>query len=212
MSDQCVVCGKSFSGFMSAKRVGQRTRDDFAQYGEDVSNTCEKCCHTLKTKLEEDVAKRKRQLEKRIEELKWNVLNAVSVSTTPHDHKWDANIKGVVTGYSVVGTGPLAEIASAWTDFFGTESNVYLKKIREGENKALTMAKYEAALQGANHISGATLTVSEATKGNGMLIIFVVGTAVQMGEVLENAKELSDSFSEYEKLNKLSMITILGGV
>lgn len=93
MSDTCSSCGKSFSGFMSVKHVCGSTLRDFAPYGKDVSSVCEKCCEKLKGTLIKEVENRKKQLSIELEETKNLLLPEISVSTTPHDHKYDKKIR-----------------------------------------------------------------------------------------------------------------------
>ena len=208
MSESCSICGKKFSGFMSAKTVCDSTKRDFAAYGKDVSGICEKCCSSLKDNLLKEVEAQKNELAKQVEETKNALLREVSVSTTPHDHKWDDKIKGIVTCYSVIGTGPLTEITSAWTDFLGIESGSYLKKIRLGEESAISMAKFQAAQMGANFISGANIYIAEATKGNGMIMVSFVGTAVQMGEPLKVMDKFYNLLEDKKKINNLPSIVV----
>ena len=208
MSESCSVCGKKFSGFMSAKIVCDSTKRDFAAYGKDVSGICEKCCSSLKDNLLKEVEAQKNELAKQVEETKNALLREVSVSTTPHDHKWDDKIKGIVTGYSVIGTGPLTEITSAWTDFLGIESGSYLKKIRLGEESAISMAKFQTVQMGANFISGANISIAEATKGNGMIMVSFVGTAVQIGEPITRLEGFKKIVEQQQKLENLPTIVV----
>lgn len=208
MSESCSVCGKKFSGFMSANHVCDSTKRDFAAYGKAVSGVCEKCCSALKDTLLKEVEAQKKELSEHIEKTRNALLQEISISTTSHDHKWDEKIKGIVTGYSVIGTGPLTEITSAWTDFLGTKSGSYLKKIRLGEESAMNMAKLQAAQMGANFISGASISIAEATKGHGMIMVSFVGTAVQMGEPLDIVDEFNKIIEEQNRLNSLPEIRV----
>lgn len=199
MSDACRECGKNFGGMFGVKRVCESTQADFARYGMDVQDVCAKCCASLKERVIETRKNDIREAKQRLQTLIDNVVGSIEIHTTPHDHAHDSGIKGVVSGYSVMGTGLLSEIASAWTDFFGMESNAYQEKIRAAEKKAMDMAKLQAADLGATTISGARLSLSEATAGNGMLILSCVGTALRkeplappVDAYLEGKKRTSD--------------------
>lgn len=204
----CSVCGKKFSGFMSAKTVCDSTKQDFLAYGKDVSCVCEKCCFSLKEKLLKEAEMQKKSINENIERTRKDMLDKVCVSTTHMDHKYDDKIKGIVTGYSVVGTGPLVEFTSSIIDFLGKESGSYLKKLNQGEISAINMAKLKAIKMGADFIFGANISVAEATKGNGMLMVSFVGTAVQIGEQSESLNHYNEMLQEKKRLDLLPEITI----
>lgn len=57
-------------------------------------------------------------------------LHGLEVITLPPPADWKYQIKGLVPAQAAIGTGPLTEIFSAWTDFFGQESGRYAAKLR----------------------------------------------------------------------------------
>ena len=157
--------------FNKVDRLCPETIRDFATYGEDVSDMCLDCAVTIFTKIDRE---KQEKIAKAKEVLQWatkQAMQCVEISTLQVPAGSSVESKGIVSGYSVIGTGVFTEIASAWTDFFGMESGAYFEKIRTGEDRAIGMAKLKALRLGANAIYGATLNVTEATKGNGMLII-----------------------------------------
>ena len=87
--------------------------------------------------------------------------------------------RGLVTGYCILGTGPLTSLFSAVTDTFGMKSNAYLEKARAAEKEALTMMKLEALKLGADAVYCVRVNLTEATSGNGMLMVSVSGAAVK---------------------------------
>lgn len=86
---------------------------------------------------------------------------------------------GLVTGYCILGTGPISAAISGITDFLGQESSVYFEKIKKAENMALQMMQREAVKKGADAIYNVRINLSEATAGHGMIMIPVSGTAIK---------------------------------
>ena len=89
---------------------------------------------------------------------------------------------GLVTGYCILGTGPFTALFSAVTDTFGIKSNAYLEKARAAEQEALNSLKIEALKKGADAIYCLRLSLTEATAGNGMLMVTVTGAATKTGK------------------------------
>ena len=70
---------------------------------------------------------------------------------------------GFVSGYCILGTGPISSLLSSITDFFGMRSNAFSAKAKEAEKSALEMMKREALQCGANAVYGVRITLTEAT-------------------------------------------------
>ena len=90
----------------------------------------------------------KQENNKKYNELKAKIEREISylarrivVCTTNVPEKYSSGIKGLVTGYSVIGTGPLSDFTSSITDLFGIESNSYRDKIKLAEQSAITQQR-----------------------------------------------------------------------
>ena len=202
MSDEkkCRECGKSFVGiFGSVSPTGPRTIAKFKKYDLDLDGMCIFCAEKLVNEKNKCRAEDKVKLQKRLEAVRRELLESILVQTVPHYESLGGEILGVASGFSVIGTGPITAIASAFTDMFGKESIAYLEKIRTGEANAMNMAKLQCLELGGNLISGLALSVSEATSGNGMLMISCVGTAVRTPHISENISEYTALKREIEK-------------
>lgn len=212
MALSCRKCGKSFTGlFSQSGLLAKATIRAFEERGIDVSDICFECCKAMQEKQIAERNKRISELEKERDRLIEEVTKQIKIATIlPAVH--DKNtILGVVSGYSVVGTGPLASFASAITDLFGMESMAYLEKIRSGEKTALTMAKLQTIKMGGDSIYGMNLSVSEATSGHGMLIISCVGTAVKTehsGFDVEKGDRTREIMQELSELKSLKPIFV----
>lgn len=108
---------------------------------------------------------------------------------------------GVVTGYSVIGTGPISEFFASVTDFFGMQSGCFGDKLKYAEECALDMMRLEALKKGADSVYCCDIKVSEATSGNGMLIVSVSGTAILSN--IQN-KKVTDALSILKKFSEES--------
>lgn len=192
----CPVCGKKISGFLSTEPAGQKSIETLKQIGIDIDGLCLYCAQA---KLEQEQQQRRdayAPVADRIEELERIVPGMVIAQTTPHFESQQADVIGIVSGHSVIGTGPISSLASAFTDFFGKDSIAYQEKIRDAESKSMLMAKMQALDMGASLISGMSISVSEATSGHGMIMVNCVGTAIR-------TKEQSPLILEYLELRKL---------
>ena len=106
---------------------------------------------------------------------------------------------GVVTGYSVIGTGPISEFFASVTDFFGMQSGCFGDKLKYAEECALDMMRLEALKK--DSVYCCDIKVSEATSGNGMLIVSVSGTAILSN--IQN-KKVTDALSILKKFSEES--------
>ena len=140
----CPVCGKKISGFLSTEPAGQKSIETLKQIGIDIDGLCLYCAQA---KLEQEQQQRRdayAPVADRIEELERIVPGMVIAQTTPHFESQQADVIGIVSGHSVIGTGPISSLASAFTDFFGKDSIAYQEKIRDAESKSMLMAKMQA--------------------------------------------------------------------
>lgn len=209
MSDveKCSECGKKFGGFMGVSHVCDSTHADFVKHGKDVKNVCSICCNAISNKIKNDKCEKLKELRNSFNSTQKDILDKVIVFTTPHPIEWQKGIKGIVSGHAVIGTGAVVEIISAWTDFFGKDSLEYAEKITKCEERAIAIAKLKAIDLGANCISGMTISVSEATKGNGMIMVSCLGTALDTGESFESMNKLKEIIKEIEQIeNKPNII------
>lgn len=91
---------------------------------------------------------------------------------------WAAIPLGLVTGQSVTGTGVFSEFASAWTDFFGSQSNAYNQKIAGGEKICQTQLRLKCLEMGGNAVLAIDIDYAEVGGDKGMLMVCMTGTAV----------------------------------
>lgn len=198
MADSCYKCGKGFSGMFGVTPVGPQSIETIKNtLGVDYSGLCIQCATPLLNKeralrLSEGSASIKARMEKELEA----ALDKMTIQTVPHFESLKGEVLGVVSGYSVIGTGVISEFFSSFSDFFGIESQSYLKKIRKGEKSAIFIAKMQALEMGADMISGFTISVAEATSGHGMIMITCSGTAVKTQDhtpISDDVKKLEEA-------------------
>lgn len=206
MAEKCCACGKKIGGLTGYDEASSCEKD-FMKKMNLWDESKEICTNCARAKIQNATAEYHTALEK-----EKNVLSSVSFAlpfdkiqtfTSRHPEGWKVEIKGMVSGHSVVGTGPLTAFASAWTDFFGKESTAYLEKIRIGEKNAIISAKMQAFELGATDICDASLAVTEATSGNGMLMVSFVGTAIHVqGHECEEGKAYIDALENVRVAEK----------
>lgn len=107
-----------------------------------------------------------------------NIDNMFITTLQPRGTEKDC---GFVSGYCILGTGPISSLLSSITDLLGMRSNAYSEKAKEAERTALAMMKYEALQRGANAVYGVRISLTEATSGKGMLMVSVSGSAMIVG-------------------------------
>lgn len=124
-------------------------------------------------KLEERLA----QLNKIIQ-LKTNMLLSTS-------HNFEGYIinryLGIVEGEIVLGTGMFSAITADISDFLGTRSAEYEKKMSQAKNVVMEQMKGKAAELDGNAILGIDFDIT--TIGNNMIMISCNGTAVEITKI-----------------------------
>lgn len=186
MAGTCPVCGEKIGGvFSDGVLKATQVRLEFCKKnGIDVEDgICQQC---LEKKIEQILGKNESAtkntfLYNNVENLK--VLS--SVFLTPSSTPAELQDLGLVTGYCILGTGPLSTLFSSVTDVFGLKSGAYLEKARTAEKEALDMLKLEALKKGADAVYCVRVNLTEATSGNGMLMVSASGAAVKTGKTSE---------------------------
>jgi uncharacterized protein YbjQ (UPF0145 family) len=85
---------------------------------------------------------------------------------------------GLVSGYATIGTGILTDMVSTINDFLGEDSHVYNDKMKQAEALCLQKLKARAHALGATAVIAISVSFTELTSGHGMLMIGMIGTAV----------------------------------
>ena len=159
----CRICGRKFSKRGGIRHLCKETIADFARFDIDAEDMCMSCAMDKVKELSLVREERLGDLKAELKEYQEKVLQEIQVFTTPHPETWSCGIKGVVSGYAVIGVGAFTGLANVLTDFFGGESEDYLNKIRQAERRAINVAKMQAIEMGANVISGIRLEVKSGS-------------------------------------------------
>lgn len=167
MANYCEECGKKLGGFNGILRASE----DYYTRAKNFSISlpefiCVVCAAEKISNVENQI---KTEQKARQEEESLKMTTAVEgMFVTPAPIPEGAQDLGLVTDYCIMGTGPLATIASSWTDFFGAESTAYLEKITKAEDFALLRAKQKAYKIGGFAIYNARIGLSEAATGQNL--------------------------------------------
>lgn len=174
MAEKCPVCGEKVGGLMGMPKPGE----DMKKRGESLGVYQEGMCATCLSRAIRGEAPKK--TEEEINKEVQTIADAVpKMFSSPSPVPAAGEDRGLVTGYCILGTGPLTSLFSAVTDTFGMKSNAYLEKARTAEKEALTMMKLEALKLGADAVYCVRINLTEATSGNGMLMVSASGAAVK---------------------------------
>lgn len=172
---KCEICGTKIGGMLGAIQANK----DFYDRAKAVElilpeNLCVQCAEDKVGNAEYHYSREKNK--KNDEELKQK-LDSIFISPMPvPDNMQDC---GLITGYSILGTGPLTTFVSSWTDFFGEESKAYHSKIKESENFAIMRMKLEAIKMSCSSVYNIRINIQEATSGHGMIMVSVSGAAAK---------------------------------
>lgn len=167
----CPICGEKVGGILG-KPVATDTMIEKAKMcGVFVEGACFNC---LRAKVEDAGGSELANSDITVEQ----VDNLAHIFVTPSPIP-GADDLGLVSGYCILGTGPLSSLLSAVTDTLGRKSGAYLSKAREAEAEALRMLKMQAADLGADAVANVRLNLTEASSGNGMLMVSAYGSAVK---------------------------------
>lgn len=93
---------------------------------------------------------------------------------------WDYEAIGIVTAQTVTGTGMFSDVASAFTDLFGTQSGTYNAKLREGENLCKAQLRGQTIELGGNAVLAVDVDYAEVGGQRAMLMVCMTGTAVRI--------------------------------
>ena len=175
----CEICGAPLSWGRASHEDISKARNTGIVLPDDI---CYNCFHKAR---EAGGNENERKLTE--------VLSQIRITTYPPDLGAKYEHCGLVTARAAIGTGPITELISSWTDFFGLESGTYNEKLRKGEQSCMMKLQQQAILHNANAIVGTHITYTELTRGHGMVLVCMTGTAIR----LENGpQDIQDRYNE----------------
>jgi uncharacterized protein YbjQ (UPF0145 family) len=135
---------------------------------------CEKCGAALLARARQEANTQAQNLNATLNKY----IHYIPLLSLQSPTDWEVVPLGLVTGQSVTGTGVFSEFASAWTDFFGAQSNAYNQKIAGGEKICQTQLRLKCVEMGGNAILATDIDYAEVGGLKGMLMVCMTGTAV----------------------------------
>jgi len=104
------------------------------------------------------------------------------ITTTPSvEGKTVTNYLGIVTGEAIMGANMFKDLFAGIRDMVGGRSAVYERELQNARDIAIAEMSDRAARLGANAVIGVDLDYEVLGQSNGMLMVSVSGTAVQIG-------------------------------
>lgn len=189
MAEKCSVCGERMGGMFGKEPAKQEYIDKLKKHGYEYSFICHTCA---KKKVVLLASMGNEELIQHVE----NKKKESSIFITPSAPHPSFSDLGLVTGYCIMGTGPLTTLSSAVTDMFGEQSNAYIEKITAAEEAALKMLKLNAMKKGGDAVYSCHVNLSEATSGHGMLMVSVYGTAVKTQSPDEDIQQAIETLKD----------------
>lgn len=167
--EQCFNCNYSFTlrRVITKEEITEKRRREDAAREEAIRRDEE---NRIKAERERALQeKRKAEFEKR----KSDFLETTGFDF--HNHNI-TRYCGIVTSDIAMGTGPLTELSAAVSDFTGTTSGAFERKISTAKHQAIQIMKNKALNMGANGLIGVKVDL-EVTREN-MFLISGTATAV----------------------------------
>lgn len=131
-----------------------------------------------------------------------DLLSAIPIASLHSPIHWDYDVLTIVTAQSTTGTGVISEIASGWTDFFGLQSGVYNRKIRNGEDLCKAALRVAAMEAGGNAVIGCDIDYAEVGGVSSMLMVCMTGTAVRLKNVEILGQDFADKLTRFKDVNE----------
>jgi len=196
---ECPNCKHAIkTGFIGTNNfLDQEDINIINEYHETKNDVyCDKCGKELYTIYKNRLLNERKELSEKITSL----ITFIPVVSIHSPLNWDYEVIGLVTGQSTTGTGVFAEFYSSFTDFFGTQSKSYNKKIKGGENLCKFQIRKQTIDLGGNAIVATDIDYSEVGGEKGMLLVCMTGTAIK----LKNLEILGQN--EFNKINELFIL------
>lgn len=171
-----------------------------------AENYCNKCGSDHRFNANNEAKNEKTRTEAKLEKL----IDSIPVVSAQNPIHWDYEIVAMVTGQSTTGTGVFSEFSSSFTDFFGTQSKAYNKKIKSGEDLCFTQLRIQAMDLGANAVISTDIDYAEVGGEKGMLLVCMAGTAVRLKDTtvigLERSKNLDEAIALNDRIKYLASV------
>lgn len=191
MSDRCPNCGETLKlGMMSSNQAFTPPMLQALSLasGHVMDAACNRCGDEALTDAKRSLRTESATLTRAV----LAILPEVPIASIHSPFGWEYDVVGVITAQSVTGTGIFSDVASTFTDLFGSQSGTYNAKLREGENLCKASLRAQAIEAGANAILAADIDYAEVGGQRAMLMVCMTGTAV----VLINTDCIAEGFGD----------------
>jgi uncharacterized protein YbjQ (UPF0145 family) len=207
--DSCLRCDATLKvGMLSSNQA--LTESQLALINlwtaEPLSAACNKCGDDTLREARKDL---NAELTRAQSSLR-SAIDFVPVISLQSPMGWIYRPISVITAQTVTGTGMFSDVASAFTDLFGTQSGTYNAKIREGENICKASLRSQAIELGGNAVLAVDIDYAEVGGQRAMLMVCMTGTVVEVSEcqppLSENLALLADAHLTALRARKLQDI------
>lgn len=192
MSDTCSNCGAVLKvGVISSNQPLSpgRLRVINLASSEHLDAACNKCGDPSYRDATEALELESRELRAKLTA----ILSHVPIVSLQQPMGWTYEPLGIITAQTVTGTGIFSDVASAFTDLFGTQSGAYNAKLRDGENLCKASLRAQAIEQGGNAVLGVDVDYAEVGGQRAMLMVCMTGTAVCLTQIVPDDPSFFDA-------------------
>ena len=194
----CEICNAKIGGLTGVTRASAVDIAAAKSCGLSVTDEiCRTCLSKMRIDSKLDLPGLLAENENKLSYL----LAGIRITTYPPEPNLQHEYCGLVTAFSPIGTGPISQLLSGFTDLFGKESGTYAEKFRQGELSCTRKIQQQALLCDANAIAGTQLTYTELTSGHGLILVCMAGTAIRLADGPQDIQsQYNDLMEEREKL------------
>ena len=210
-TEVCGNCGEKLKSGMfgtNAALDGQRVATINLFSETPTESACNACGDKAYLKAYRSAVSEQRRLTAELE----RDIGAVPIVSIHSPAGWEYAAVTIVTAQSTTGTGVWSDVTSAFTDLFGTQSNVYNQKLLAGEKLCMNGLRVRALAHGCNAILAADLDYAEVGGTRAMLMVCMTGTAVRLDntevlgeDVATTLRRLPDLYTRVQRLASLGL-------
>ena len=179
MAEACQNCGAQLkNGMLSSNAclTAKQLEVINSVFEPKISSACNACGDAQYANATQALAREMKELRN----VTLRFLPKIPVVSLQSPQGWKYEPITIVTAQTVTGTGIFSDVASAFTDLFGTQSGTYNAKLREGENLCKTSLRSQTLEMGGNAVLAVDVDYAEVGGQRAMLMVCMTGTAVRI--------------------------------
>ena len=196
--NECPNCKtKLKSGLLGSNKMFEKKYVDFINFFNE--NHSEFYCTTCGDKFLQLAKINRDAVKKGLLKYINKMIENIPIITIHNPLNWDYDVIGLVTAQNTTGTGVFFEISTTIDDIFGSSSEKYNNKTKEGENICKLLLRNNAIQIGANAIIGTDIDYTEVGGNKALFMICMAGTAIKIKNPEILGEEFLNTYNNFEK-------------